>query len=65
VNDDFWSWQSRKLGAGAPHKRLPAAPEVLDREEPAAPSEPIEVQEHHASTTIIERLYQVIGKRRG
>jgi hypothetical protein len=60
---DFWEYQSRKQGAGKPHRRRKT--DIQDREEPAAPSEPIQVQEHHASTTIIERLYAVIGKRRG
>jgi hypothetical protein len=58
---NFFDWQSRKQKAGRAHPR-PAPP---DREEPAAPSEPMRVEEGHASTTVIERLFQVMGKRRG
>ena len=55
---DYFSWSARKQGLDERRKL-----EEQEREESAAPSEPIDVQEHHASTTIIERLYAVLGKR--
>jgi hypothetical protein len=54
--DDYFRWVQKKLLKDRPR-------EVPDREEPTAPSEPMKVEEHHASTTIIERLYSVLGKR--
>lgn len=51
---EFFDWQSRKEGAGRAH---PRRADQVDREEPAKPSEPIEVQEHGtASTTIVRAL---------
>jgi hypothetical protein len=38
--------------------------EASEREEPAAPSEPIEVEEHNASTPIIRRLRRFWTDRR-
>lgn len=53
---DYFHWLQRKLLKDKPQP---------DREEPSAPSEPIQVdyEERNASTTIIERLYAVLGKR--
>lgn len=65
--NDYEDWIHRHTRSKSPRgpavHRRPLAEEA-PREEPYRPAEPIEVQEHHASTTIIERLYAVIGKRR-
>ena len=57
--DDFLGWQERKLTKG----RARPKPRPEPTENDVKPSEPISVHEHHASTTIIEKLYAVLGKR--
>jgi hypothetical protein len=51
---DWTEYQARKEGLGSTQK-LKTLKE----------GEPMKVEEHPASTTIIERLYAVLGKRRG
>lgn len=59
---NYFDWRSIREGAGKPYRRRRT--DEVDREEPAKPSEPIEVQEFEgASTTVIERVRDAIRKR--
>lgn len=59
----YFDWLDKKTRPKRAQRE--AEQDELDAVETAArPSEPIQVQEDHASTTVIERLFSVIGKRR-
>lgn len=58
-DDSYFDWIARHTRR-APRRRS----DETDREEPARPSEPLEVEEFDgASTTIIERVRDAIRKR--
>lgn len=55
---DYFDWNEQRVP-----KRQPARVSERPRPPAAAIEEPLEVQEHHASTTIIERIRGVIRDR--
>jgi hypothetical protein len=62
--DDFLDWRDRQETPRGPVHRAPVWDERPPaREEPAKPSEPLEVHEFDGSTTIVERIRQAIAKR--
>jgi hypothetical protein len=59
VTSDYFSWIDRHTRPRKAGRR-----DELDREEPARPAEPIQVQEYNgASTTIIRRIRAAIRDR--
>lgn len=59
---DYFSWIERQDRRGR-RRRRPAPDPVLEVEHAVRPSEPLEVQEHHASTTIIEKIRDALRGR--
>lgn len=53
----YFEWITRQT------RRDPRRRDEADREEPAKPSEPLEVEEHHADTTIVERIRDALRSR--
>ena len=66
MSTDYFGWQSERQGTGKPLPRAAEPNTTAPSQEDAGTATRgggVEVQEHHASTTIIERLYAVLGKR--
>lgn len=56
---DYFAWLDRHT-----RRRRPREEEALaETEEAVAPSEPLEVEEHHASTTVIQKIRDAIRDR--
>jgi hypothetical protein len=53
---DYYAWISR-------HTRRAQPEDTAETEALASPSKPIDVQEYHASTTVIARIRDAIARR--